>query len=359
MSATNFIIIETSILSSLSLSLLWSNAILSFISSLSLLPQIHLLDFAVTCNSAEIARDACHRVRGELTLSLEGDEDLETQQEARKAALRLIRFAMERDDLIGAHPSIDEVVFIPVEDGSAVAPPTPTPIVSRNESRSDRIRGFPAIITFAILFLIAGIYMIYRGLKSKDDDGEGYHKERGIEENMQTEIEDDAIPGGMHALEDGYAGTAEVQPAFGDAIEGDAYGFGDDNYNNDENNEYYEGDDGDDAFDYYSETNGIDQAPATLPSSMPMEASQSRRSRSSHPSQTEQSFPSQANRSMETPDMPWRGTDEIQGNFSPSDGGFERSVSSGWGTPSPGTSAENFNHEVQEQEMSHDDEGRY
>ena len=67
----------------------------------------------------EVTSDACHRVQGELTLSLEGDEDLETQQEARKAALRLIRFAMERDDLIGAHPTIDRVIFIPMEDGTA------------------------------------------------------------------------------------------------------------------------------------------------------------------------------------------------------------------------------------------------
>lgn len=92
---------------------------------------------------------------------------------------------------------------------------------------------------------------------------------------------------------------------------------------------------------------------------MPMEASESRRSRSSHPSLTEQSYPSQANRSTETPNMPWQGTDDVQGNFSPSDGAFERSVGSGWGTPSPGTSAENFNHYVQEQEMSHDDAGQY
>ena len=319
--------------------------------SFSIFPPQNLLNIVVTCNSTEVTSDACHRVRGELTLSLEGDENPETQQEARKAALRLIQFAMERDDLIDAHPSIDRVIFIPTEDSSAiVAPPTPAPIALRNESPSDRIRGFPAIITFAILFLIAGIYMIYRGLKSKDDDGEGYHKERGIEENMQTEIEDDAIPGGIRALEDGYAGTAEVQPAFDNTIEGEAYGFGDDNNYNDESNGLYERNEDidNDEFDDFSQPS-LDQDPAaTLPSSVPIEASQSRRSRrSSNQSHTEQSFPSQANRSSETPDMQWRGADEIQGNFSPSDGAFERSVSSGWGTPD-----EEFNHVVQEQEMS-------
>mmetsp|Transcript_12826 Transcript_12826/g.26502 ORF Transcript_12826/g.26502 Transcript_12826/m.26502 type:complete len:165 (-) Transcript_12826:431-925(-) len=116
------------------------------------------------------------------------------------AVLRLVEFAMDRDALNDVDPAIRRVVFIP-----ALGTPSPTPQVGaeRSSDSSERIRGFPAIITFAVLFLLAGLFMIYYGItrikddndsQSKDESYGGYVEDR--EDQIHAEIEDEGIAGG-------------------------------------------------------------------------------------------------------------------------------------------------------------------
>jgi len=155
-------------------------------------------DCESTRNSTD--RGPCTPVLGDLTIYLDEDEPMPAIEAATGAVLRLVEFAMDRDALNDVDPAIRRVVFIP-----ALGTPSPTPQVGaeRSSDSSERIRGFPAIITFAVLFLLAGLFMIYYGItrikddndsQSKDESYGGYVEDR--EEQIQTEIEDEGIVGG-------------------------------------------------------------------------------------------------------------------------------------------------------------------
>lgn len=164
------------------------------------------------CESTKFstASGPCTPVLGELTVYLDEEELVSVIEEAKIAVLRLVEFAMDNEALSDVDPTIKQVVFLPDPGTSS---PTPQPRVVKSSDGTERIRGFPAIITFAVLFLLLGLFMIWWGIKRIRDDEDSLSKDRSYggyveeqEERIQTEFEDDAFPGdddGGADVEDG------------------------------------------------------------------------------------------------------------------------------------------------------------